>query len=390
MPVLFLDHTAIISGGEIALLRLLARLDRTRYAPAAVLFTEGPLRPALEAIGVPTTVLPLPGGVGDVRKESLGAAGLLSPGRLLASGQFVRRLAAHIRGSGAALVHTNSLKSDVLGGVAARLAGVPLVWHVRDRIADDYLPGPAAAAFRLAMATVPRFVIANSAATLATLGRVAHADPPRARVVHDGTDPDVPLGSPEMADPPVVGMVGRVAPWKGQHVFLDAAAAVRQQFPAARFRIIGAALFGETAYEQQLRDRAARPDLAGAVEFPGFCDDVPRRVAALDVLAHASITGEPFGQVVVEGMAAARPVVATAGGGVPEIIDDNRTGLLVPMNDAAAMAAAIGRLLADPDLRRRLGRAGRERVLAAFTSDHTARGVAAVFDHVLGRTAASV
>jgi glycosyltransferase involved in cell wall biosynthesis len=363
-------------------------IDRSRYRPSVLLFADGPLRADLANAGIDVSVFPLGDAIGDVRKESLGVRGLLDPRRVLASMGFVRRLGRAMRASGAAVVHTNSLKSDLLAGVAARLARVKLVWHVRDRIADDYLPAAAATAFRRAARWVPNYVIANSHATLATLGRLATAGPDRARVVHDST-PVEPLPPPLPDDvdrPLVVGLVGRLAPWKGQHVFLDAAAVVRRQLPTARFQLIGAALFGEGDYERQLRDRAAQPDLAGSVEFLGFCDDVPARIAALDVLAHASTTGEPFGQVVIEGMAAGKPVVATAGGGIPEILTDGQTGLLVPMGDAPALAAAIARLLADPSLRARLGAAGRARVLEAFTPDRTARGVEAVYDLLLNRT----
>ncbi len=388
-PILFLDHTAKMGGGEIALLRLVTAMDRARYAPTVLLFADGPFRAALADAGIDVRVVSLDDSIGDVRKESLGVRGLLDPRRLRASVQFVRRLAAEIRSSGAAIVHTNSLKSDLLGGMAGRMAGVPVIWHVRDRIADDYLPGPVVQVFRAAAAIVPKFVIANSQSTMDTVGRVARAGPGRARVVHDGTIVDgVPQGVPATDDggPAVVGLVGRLTQWKGQHVFLDAAARVRQRFPATRFQLIGSALFGEAAYEAQLRERAAQPDLGGSVEFLGFRSDVPELMAALDVLVHASTTGEPFGQVVIEGMAAARPVVATAGGGVPELIVDGESGLLVPMNDAPALATAIERLLGDPALRRRLAEGGRTRVVERFTTDRTARGVEAVYDALLGRS----
>ncbi len=388
IPILFVDHTAQMGGGEIALLRLVTGLDRRRYRPSVLVFADGPLRSALAAAGVPVQVLPLDDAVGNTRKESLGVRGLLSPGRAWASIRFVRRLAAAVRASGAAVVHTNSLKADVLGGLAGRWAGVPVVWHVRDRVADDYLPGPVAAAFRRAAGLVPRFVIANSQATLDTLGAVARAGPGRARVVHDCTPTEgVPQGAVPADDghPPVIGLVGRLAPWKGQHVFLDAAATVRRRYPAARFQLIGSALFGESAYEERLHRRAAEPDLAGSVEFLGFRSDVPQCMAALDVLVHASVTGEPFGQVVIEGMAAARPVVATAGGGVPELVVDGESGLLVPMGDVAALAAAVERLLGDASLRARLAASGRARVVECFTVERTARAVEAVYDTVLGR-----
>jgi glycosyltransferase involved in cell wall biosynthesis len=381
LRVLFIDHTARWGGGEVALFNLIGQLDRRRVSPAVVLLEDGALRERLEAAGVPVRVLPLAVDVGGVRKDTLGAFSLLRAGAVVEALGCVRRLAAVIREAGVDLVHTNSLKSDVLGGLAGRWAGVPVVWHVRDRISDDYLPRRVAAAFRAACRVLPTAVVANSHATLATLGPGLAG---RSFVVHDGTPlraGPVPLGRNGCG--PVIGLVGRLTRWKGQHVFLDAAAAVLRRFPDARFQLIGAAMFGEADYERQLRQQAERLGLNGSVEFCGFRSDVADRIDRLDVLVHASVTGEPFGQVVIEGMMAGRPVVATAGGGVPEIVEDGVTGLLVPMGDAAAMAAAIGRLLADPALSRTMGVAGRARAVDRFTIGRTARGVEAVYERLV-------
>jgi len=185
--------------------------------------------------------------------------------------------------------------------------------------------------------------------------------------------------------PLTVGLIGRLSPWKGQHVFLAAAAEVLKEFPNSRYRLIGAALFGEEAYGQTLVAQAAKLGIAQSVDFCGFRADIPEQLAALDLLVHASVTGEPFGQVVIEGMAAGKPVVATNGGGIPEIVVDGETGILVPMGDSAALALAIRLLLADEPLRLEMGRRGRERVMRHFTIEQTARGVQDVYDQMLGR-----
>ena len=132
------------------------------------------------------------------------------------------RLSRRIRALDADIVHTNSLKAALYGGVAGRLARVPVVWHVRDRIADDYLPTSAVRLVRTASRFLPTAVVANSAATLATLpghrrGRV-RLQPDRSRCggVTTGSEPS------EQPTTTTIGVVGRLAPWKGQHVFLDA------------------------------------------------------------------------------------------------------------------------------------------------------------------------
>ena len=209
-----------------------------------------------------------------------------------------------------------------------------------------------------ARALLADFIAANSQATL-DLIRPAFArfhgqreTGRRMRVVHDGVTAAAFVESQTRASEfTVIGLVGRIAQWKGQEIFIRAAAGVLSRFPNCRFRIIGAALFSEQDYERRIRQLAGELGIAHSVEFTGFRQDVFTAISELDILVHASITGEPFGQVIVEGMAAGKPVVATAGGGVPEIVQDGLTGLLVPMGDPQGMARAICRLLENPRCR---------------------------------------
>lgn len=381
--ILYVDHTAKLGGGEIALLHLVQHLDRARFVPVVVLGEDGPLRAKLEEAGVETHLLALSSGVTETRKDGLGLSTLLRLRDVAAAGNYVLALRKFIHAQNAAVVHTNSLKSDILGGAAARLAGVPLLWHVRDRIDSDYLPGPVAAGFRRLCRFLPARVVANSHSTLETLtlGEAL----PRMSVVHDGVlpHPALALSKPTVPPVPTIGLVGRIARWKGQHIFLEAAARVHARFPEAKFQIIGAPLFAEQAYEEEIQAQSRTLGLADCVEFLGFRTDVPQLIDGLDILAHASITAEPFGLVIAEGMAAGKPVVATNGGGAREIVADGETGLLVPMGDAEAMASALLQLLEDPEQARRMGERGRERVAAQFSIERTARGMEAVYDNIL-------
>ena len=381
--LLFINHTAELGGGEIALFNLVCHLDRTRYQPLVMLLADGPLVHRLQAAGINVRVLPISPTIGRHSKDQLGLSTLLRLLDIWRTGRHAWQLRRIIRECGADLVHTNSLKADVIGGLAGRLAGVPVVWHVRDRIADDYLPPIAALTLRWLARWLPRHVVANSRATLNTLdlnaGTVAYSG-----VVLNGDHADAPPD--RKARRPIVGLVGRIARWKGQHVFVRAAAAVHERCPTCRFQIIGAALFSDGPYEQEVRDLVRDLGLEHVVEFTGFRSDVRAAMADLDVLVHASTTPEPFGQVIVEGMAAGKPVVATNGGGVTEIVVDDLTGLLVPMGDAEAMAAAIIRLLSDPTMAAAMGSVGRRRVRELFTIEQTVARVQAVYDEVLGTT----
>jgi len=391
--IVYFDHTALMSGGEIALLHLLRHIDTDRYHPIVVLSEEGPLHAQLIGAGIETHLLPLDEAVGDTRKDSLNLRSLLKPRAALSVLRYACRLARFLKIHKAQLLHTNSLKADVIGGIAGRLARVPVIWHLRDRIATDYLPTAAVTGFRWLAHLLPTCILTNSHATLLALEphatqyrAIVKAGPLRTvlQVVHDGIPTEEPTEvSPASASGPRIGLVGRLNPWKGQHIFLEATAVVHQQFPKARFQIIGSAMFGEEEYEAKVREQCKTLGLSECVEFTGFRKDVPDLIRQLDVLVHASTIGEPFGQVVVEGMIAGKPVVATNGGGVPEIVQDGVTGWLVPMGESAPMAEAIVKLLEDPERAEQMGAAGRQRVKDHFSIALTARRVEAVYDEVL-------
>jgi glycosyltransferase involved in cell wall biosynthesis len=389
--VLFLDHTAQIGGGEIALLNLIRNLDKNLIHPIVLLWADGPLvdrmRPHAE-----THVLLLSAAVGGAAKDGLGWRSLLKCKTAFLMGVHIFKVAWLSRRMQIDVIHTNSLKADVIGGLAGWLARVPIVWHVRDRIEPDYLPAAIVRLFRWLCRTVPDYVIANSESTLASLRLPVESDvvtKRRARVVHDGcyVDP-MPEGRSFSNLGSRIGLIGRISPWKGQHIFLQAAALVSPVYPGAKFEIIGAPLFSEREYEASLHELCRELRLDEDVDFTGFVEDVAERIAELDIVVHASTTGEPFGQVIIEAMAQQKPVVATDGGGVPEIVEDGVTGLLVPMGDAPRMAQAITYLLDHPEIAAPMGCQGRRRVLAQFTIQKTARMVESVYSEVLRRPGA--
>lgn len=163
-----------------------------------------------------------------------------------------------------------------------------------------------------------------------------------------------------------IGIVGRLQPWKGQHDLLRAAPEILRRFPGARFFIIGGTPGGFSApYPGQLRDLAERLGIAGHVTFLGQRDDVSALLPGLDVFVHAS-SGEPFGMVIAEAMAAGVPVVVHAGGGVGEIASDGAHGLLWE-GTSDALASAVCRYLDDPAFAARIAHAGRRRARERFS-----------------------
>ena len=339
--VVVVGHTAALSGGELAMARLLVEL-RQICDVRVILAEAGPLVDRLEGEGIEVEVLAMDERARSLKKDRVGAGGV-SPAVLLSTARGVWSLARRLRQLDPDVVHTNTLKAALYGGLAARLARVPVViWHLRDRVAEDYLPPRA---IRLVRTVAPRLadgVIANSAATLEALDRPSLASV----VIPSPLDASIRPHEPRISGELMVGVVGRLAPWKGQLEFLDA---FKSAFPngGARARIIGAPLFGEEDYEIAVRDRIEELFPDGRVEMRGFKENIAAELDQLDVLVHCSLIPEPFGQVVIEGMAAGVCVVATNAGGPASIIEDGHDGLLYSIADTSALSDCLRRLAAD-------------------------------------------
>ncbi len=385
--ILYLDHTAKLSGGEMALVRLLGALDRTRVEPIVVLAEEGPLVELLQRAQVETHVLPLDPMVREVRKDSLGDQGIarkLQQATLLLG--YSQQIARVAREKQVSLIYTNSLKSDFYGALAGQRVRLPVIWHIRDRIEETYLPAPAVKAIRLLARRIPACVVANSESTLETLK--LEGKRPSEVIVSGMTQEYIArCRAPRKINAiPTIGIIGRISAWKGQDIFLKAAAQVLATGIDARFQIIGAPMFGEDAFEGTLKALAQELRIADKVVFRGFQSDIPAVLRSLDILVHASTTPEPFGQVIVEGMVAGLPVIATNGGGAREIITHEKTGLLVPMGDIDALVQGLIRLLTRPDEARTLAEAGQRHALATYTVEISARKSEALYERLVGRS----
>ena len=343
--VAMISHCVQPSGAELGTARL-ARSVRQDVDTVFVFFEDGPLAGMLRNEGFEVVIVPLGSKVNATsRHEALSLRSLRR--QAVAVPGFQRRLRRELRALDLDLVHSHSLKSHVLASAVVKSLRLPLVWHLHDRIAPDYLPGVWVTALRHAARRVPDAVVANSVATAQTVpGRSIAVIPPALeaaalRRAERHVDDDAPI----------IGMLGRISDTKGQHVLLAAAPQILEQFPAARFRIVGATMFGQDDYAAGLREQITRLGLDGQVELTGHVDDPYAEMDTWSVFVHASPVPEPFGQVVTEAMARRVPVVATAGGGVTDVVQPptgQSFGLLVPGDDADALAAAVTEVLADP------------------------------------------
>jgi glycosyltransferase involved in cell wall biosynthesis len=376
--VVVLDHTAVLSGGELALARALGGVGRDARIHA-LLATDGPFRRQLEATGATVEVLALDERTRSVRRGSVRPS-RLDPRAVMATARYVVRLAWRLRQLRPDVVHTNSLKAALYGGAAARLAGIPCVWHLRDRIDSSQLPVIAVRSVQIAARLLPTVVVANSDSTLATV-RVAVG-----RVIPSPLDPSIfaPTRSFDRSAPLRITVLGRLAPWKGQDLALEAFAAVLKDTPATLW-IVGAALFGEDDYAASLPKLAEHLGIAAQVRFEGFVDDVAGVLADTDVVVHSSRDPEPFGQVVLEAMGAGCAVLVADQGGPASLVTDGVDGLHYAMGDTDALASALRRVSDDASLRQRLGSAATG-TAARFTPEALAPRLLEAWEAAIART----
>lgn len=351
--VLFLDHTARLSGAELALARLLTALDNVHCV--VILGEDGPLVTELEVRGIDVRVLSLPARTRERSRHELLQDPLGTAADLLGYLRRLNKLVAEIKPD---IIHTNSLKAHFYGGVVARLRGVPQVWHARDIAEPPYVNKHVARLVRIAARVLPRVVISNSRATAHSLGGGVSSVvlPSPILDVHEGR----PLTRRKKDSPGIrFIMVGRLAPWKGQDIVIEAFS--RSMTGSAHtLDIVGSAMFGEDDFAGNLVEQVARLGLDSQVKLLGFHKDVTNLLEEADVLIHYSTSPEPFGQVITEGMGAGLAVLAAGEGGPLEIIEHGVDGWLVTPRDAGALSDAMKRLAQDAQLRQELGAAAVE------------------------------
>jgi len=371
--ILYLHSSAGRYGADRQLCAIATGLDPRRYAALVVLPEDGPLADDLRAGGVEVLVRPL----AVLRRALMSPRGL---GRVaLAFAADAGGLGRLARARGVALVHTNT--SVTLGGAAAaRIARVPHVWHVREIYAgfDRWWPG-----YRRLLLTADALPCV-SAATAAQFDGA-----PQVSVLHDGLAmPAAPVerGAARAAlelpaDAFVVAVLGRISGWKGQDVLVRAlgqpALADRPEVVAL---VAGEPWRGEERHLRLLHETAARLGVTARVQHVGFREDVATVYGAANVVAVPSKRPDPFPNAALEAAAAGCCVVASAHGGLPELLADGVTGVLVAPDDPAALAATLAELRDDPGRCAALGAAARADVSVRLTPGRMLTEVQALYD----------
>jgi len=360
MKILLVDHAPFFGGAESFLLDLASALNRKEFTPTIVTDPRSPVLERFRASGTPVLTTPLP----QINRNPIFLWHLFRTGS---------RLAQVARGARADVMHTFTVRTHLIGAIASKMSGVPVLW----RVCDDTLPRWAASLF----GNVPNCIVAVSkyiAAFYPSLRFDGFAP--------DGARPPIAISRDEariklglQSNDLVIAHVGRLVRWKGQDIFIRGLARAAHTMPNLRGLIVGAwhkednqpgPLGGGEAYSNELRALAAQ--LKVPIAFAGFLSEPGVVYAAADIVAHTSTLPEPFGRTVIEAMMYGKPVIGANAGALPEIVIDGQTGILTQPGDAEAFANAVVQL-ASEQARWQMGKAGRDRALSEYTLETMTR-----------------
>lgn len=389
-----------MGGAEVSLCDILAslRAARPEWHLHLVAAEHGTLIERAAALGVMTTVLPFAAslarlgdaGAGGNAGRHINRVALL--GNLLAASgtvaAYVKRLRRLLLKLAPDIIHTNGFKMHILGAWA-RPRHIPLIWHIHDYVGT-----------RPVMARLLRRHARHCAAVIANSNSVAGDIKNTLRIsnnvhtIYNAVDLDKfsPEGhrldldelaglTPAPSGTIKVGLLATLARWKGHETFLRALASLPPALPVRGY-IIGGALYqtvGSQHTLDELKRFAAKLNLDDRIGFTGFTDQPEAAMRALDILVHASTAPEPFGLVIVEGMACGCAVIASNAGGAMELIKINEDALAHAPGDAAGFAEKIALLVSDCTLRARLGAAGRKTAERRFNRSRLAAALIPIY-----------
>lgn len=370
--VLFYCHTGHVSGAERVLLSISRGLDREVF---------------MARLAAPTGQLHEPGLVADLETRvtpPLNARFTRRPDLLLRyAASFVRvilDLRSEIRAYGPAIIHAATIRSGIAASLASWQTDAQVIWNLCD-ILPSWHPFNTAIRWLAILHGRSHMLAASKAAARSFQGKLLRLFPDRVpiHVIHNGVDvqrfspnPSVRARSRDElkidSDTCVFGIVGQITPRKGHLGLIHSFASVVRERPNSLLLVVGAPMFNnDSEYLEQLESEVRRLGLVDKVEFLGSRGDVGALLQAIDVLVLNS-EHEPFSLVLLEAQASGTPIVATNVDGVPELIQDQVTGMLVPPQDEGRLAQALLSMAAQPSLRETLSRNGRTRVTEHFSA----------------------
>jgi glycosyltransferase involved in cell wall biosynthesis len=389
--VVFLESAAAMGGVQYSTLFLARNLDLAQWRPIVVCPEEGDLTRTCHDTGIEVYVLDQPRlWSTSVR---LGKTRLPNPAAWIWNAWSIsrtqRRLRNFLSESCADLVLTKGLPSHFLGALAARKLRIPCVWHVQDFISERTF-GIYRGVFGWAARWLPQEIIVDGHSIAEQLPQSVR---PKTTVIHNGVDTNVfrpdldgatvrtELGIPD--DHLVIGNLGRITPWKGQHYLIEAFAPIARDNSKVTLLLVGSPVFDNDAYQRRLLNTVSRLGLEGRVKLPGYRHDTAEVLSAMDVFAFTSVEKDTSPLALLSAMACGLPIVAFDIAGARELMAGNDQFLLVPVADVAELSSALSSVIADDDLRSCLAAAARKQAVAQFDVEIYSHRIEQVFGNAL-------
>lgn len=381
-----------VGGSHFSLFYLVESLDKLRYEPVIVFHRDNRLIPMYQQAGLDTRIFPYRSAL----RLAPGLKRLPGLGRLLQLGlngvNIFRmillpgwRCARYLKTHRIDLVHlNNTIVRNHHWMLGARLAGVKCISHERGINENISWISRVFARGLAAIVCISVSVRDNLQAQGIGEGKLV--------IVHNGLDPKKVRAKVDAAEikkrygiatgSPIVGIVGNIKEWKGQDVVARAVARLRDRWPDLRCFLVGD-IDVDPSYEEKLRTLVREQGLQDNIVFTGYQSNVADFVNVMDIVIHASVLPEPFGRVLLEGMAMRKPLIGSRGGAVPEIVQEGVTGFMFIPGDDAELARCMALLLEDKDRARRLGEAGYQRAAQEFGIERNVQKTEALYAKLL-------
>ena len=366
--IMFVDiHGNFYGGGQLSLLSILESIDKSQFLPIVVLPYEGEFSERIHALGIETKIIRW----GKIRTINIFAV-IFS----------IIRFYLFIKRKKVDLIHVNALRPTFYAGIAAKIAGIPIIWHARDLRATVWIDKM--------LSSLATYIIAISGIVSQRFPWLSGKN--RMSVIYNGIDMD--KFKPHLKNSRimnefninkntlVVGIVGHLEDRKGQKIFLQAASKILNRSSQVKFLIVGKDPDREGLYQTELESLSEKLNIKDNVIFTGYKDNVSETMSIIDIFV-CPFKDEAFGRVVIEAMALGKPVVAYNHSALQELIKNGEYGILVTPEDERELTEAILKLLDDPDLRKKLGEAARKSAQERFDLKFTIDRIQQLYEEIL-------
>ncbi len=387
--ILFLDclKNNNFGGSEVVLLSILKSLDQEHFPPYVIISGEGKLAKGLNSIGIEPIYIDI---VERIEKS-------FNPLKLLVhlykAIHYVSSVILIIRNQKIVLIHTINESAHLFGGIAGKLAGVPVILHMHDirrsRL-SRYI-------FSFISTILPTKIISVSGAVktnITSVGIFREKIENKTIVIYNGVNlqnyspsncsrriiREFDLSSSDLT----VALIAQICVWKGQREFIKAARKVVNKYPRSKFLIVGEPLYDNKNYDLIIKKDVEQKKLLDNIIFTGYREDISEIIKSVDIIVSAS-HDEPFGLILIESMAMAKPIIATRTGASLEIVLDGETGLLVPSKDPDALAKAMIYLKENPEIAEIMGKKGRRRVEENFDVELQVKNIVKIYEQILSK-----